>query len=275
METPGRLKGKVAIVTGAAHGLGAGLSVSLAREGARVACVDVCHDLPPCSYHMGTEEELAQVVKKIGDLGSSAIPIQCDVSKAAQVEAMVKRVKDDFGRIDILINNAAVVTLAPVADLPEEEWDLVIGVNLKGPFLCCKYVVPHMMGERAGKIVNIGSIDGREGVPGFAHYSPSKAGVHMLTDTLAKELAAYNINVNCVAPGAVSTPMLLSFLRRFTPESGLEQAYGASCQQLHLLGREVTVEDVASAVLFLVSEESRNITGYTFYVDGGHRGAGL
>ena len=271
----GRLEGKVGVVTGAAHGLGAALALSLAREGARVACVDVCHDLTPVSYPMGTEEELNEVVNQIAALGGQAIPIRCDVSKALQVETMVKRTINEFGRIDVLINNAAVVTLSPVSDLSEEAWDMVIGVNLKGPFLCCKYVVPHMIARKEGKIVNIGSIDGREGVPGFVHYCPSKAGVHMLTDTLAKELASYNINVNCVAPGAVWTPMLANFLRRFVPESGLEQAYRDSCKQLHLFGREVTAEDVAATVLFLISEEARNITGYTYYVDGGHKRAGL
>jgi NAD(P)-dependent dehydrogenase (short-subunit alcohol dehydrogenase family) len=188
---------------------------------------------------------------------------------------MVKRVMDEFGKVDILVNNAGVVAHALVTDITEEEWDLVMGVNLKGPFLCCKYVVPHMIAQKAGKIVNIGSIEGREGLMGFAHYTPSKAGLHMLTDQLAKELSLHNINVNCIAPGVVLTPMLEHFLRRSTPESGLMDAVRDLVKGGNLFGREVTTEDVNNAMLFLVSEESRNMTGYTFYVDAGHMRVGL
>ena len=199
-----RLEGKVGIVTGAAHGLGAVLALALAREGASVAAVDVCHDLPPVSYPMGTEEELNQVVQEIKALGQRTIAVKCDVSKADEVERMVKTVIDEFGKIDILVNNAGVVTFTPFVDLTEEEWNLIMDVNLKGPFHCCKYVLPHMIAQKAGKIVNVGSVDGRQGMPSrLAHYCSSKAGLHMLTDALSKEMAEHNINVNCVAPGAL------------------------------------------------------------------------
>ena len=270
-----RLEGEVGIVTGAAHGLGATLASTLAREGASVAAVDVCHDLPPVSYPMGTEEELNKVVEEIKALGRRAIAVKCDVSKASEVERMIKRVLDEFGRIDILVNNAGVVTFTPFVDLTEEEWNLIMDVNLKGPFHCCKYVLPHMIAQKAGKIVNIGSVNGREGMPGFAHYCCAKAGVHMLTDVLSLEMAEHNINVNCVAPGTIwGTPMVDWAVGRNVLE-GIDphEAYLDACKRMYTLGREQTPEDIANAMLFLVSEESRNITGYTIYVDGGHKRA--
>ena len=271
-----RVEGKVGIVTGAAHGLGAVLALALAREGASVAAVDVCHDLPPVSYSMGTGEELNKVVQEIKALGQRAIAIKCNVSKASEVEGMIKRVLDEFGRIDILVNNAGVVTFAPFVDLTEEEWNLIMDVNLKGPFLCCKYALPHMIAQKAGKIVNIGSVDGRQAMPSaLAHYCSSKAGLHMLTDALSKEMAQHNINVNCVAPGPIWTPMIEYALRVFAPDSGLkpEEAFKGVVEGMQDFVREVTLEDVANAVLFLVSEESRNITGFSIYVDGGNKRA--
>jgi NAD(P)-dependent dehydrogenase (short-subunit alcohol dehydrogenase family) len=271
-----RLEGKVAIVTGAAHGLGAVVALALAREGASVAAVDVCHDLPPVSCPMGTEDELNKVVEDIKTLGRKAIAVKCDVSKASEVERMIKRVLDEFGRVDILVNNAGVVTFAPFVELTEEEWNLIMDVNLKGPFHCCKHVIPHMIAQKAGKIVNIGSVDGRQAMPSrLAHYCSSKAGLHMFTEALSKEMAEHNINVNCVAPGPIWTPMIEYALGGAAQYSELElkEAFKGAVRGMQDFAREVTLEDVANAVLFLVSEESRNITGFTIYVDGGNKRA--
>ena len=166
------------------------------------------------------------------------------------------------------------VSFNPLADLTEEQWDFVMGVNLKGPFLCCKYVIPHMIAQKTGKIVNIGSVDGREGMPGAVHYCCSKAGVHMLTEALSKEVAQHNINVNCVAPGAIWGSSMIDWLMGYMTPEGSEpkETYLSFCQRLSTFGREQTPEDIANAMLFLVSEESRNMTGYTIYVDGGHKG---
>ena len=271
----GRVEGKVAIVTGAAAGMGTAHALALAREGADVAAVDICRSQPLTRVRGGTAGALDKLVQEIRALGRRAIAITCDVSKADEVEKMVKTVIDEFGKIDILVNNAGVVTFSLLVDLTEEEWEFVMDVNLKGAFFCCKYVVPHMIAQKAGKIVNIGSIDGREGMPGAIHYCCSKAGVHMLTDALSKEVAPYDINVNCVAPGAISRTSMIDWLMGYmTPEGGdPREAYLGFCQRLSTFGREQTPEDVANAMLFLVSEESRNITGYTIYVDGGHKGA--
>jgi len=270
----GRVAGKVAIVTGAAAGMGTAHALALAREGADVAAVDIGRDQPLSPVRGGTVTALDKLVQDIRALGRRAIAVKCDVSKADEVEKMVKTVLDEFGKIDILVNNAGVVTITPFVDLTEEEWDFVMNVNLKGTFLCCKYVVPHMIAQKAGKIVNIGSVNGRQGMLGHVHYCCSKAGVHMLTDALSKEMAEHNINVNCVAPGAVWTPMMDSALRHGAPEgTDLWEAYLDACKRMCTFGREQTPEDIANAMLFLVSEESRNITGYTIYVDGGHKRA--
>ena len=271
----GRVEGKVAIVTGAAAGMGTAHALTLAREGADVAVVDICRDQPLSPVCGGTAKALDKVVQEIRTLGRRAIAIKCDISKANEVEKLVKTVIDEFGKIDILVNNAGVVSVTPFILLTEEQWDFVMDVNLKGTFLCCKYVVPHMIEQKGGKIVNIGSVNGREGMPGNVHYCCSKAGVHMFTDVLSKEVAAFNINVNCVAPGTVwGTPMVDWVMGLMAPEGGDRwEAYLSFCQRMYTLGREQTPEDVANAMLFLVSEESRNITGYTIYVDGGHKSA--
>ena len=269
-----RLDGKVGIVTGAAHGLGATLALALAREGAAVAAVDVCHDLKPTPYPLGTEKELGQVVRQIKPLGRKALALKCDVSKDAEVKGMVAKVVDEFGKIDILVNNAGVVTVNNPLSMTEEEWDVVLDVNLKGAFLCCKYVLPHMVAQKSGKVVNISSVDAREPTLGVLAYNCSKAGLNMLTDALSKEMAQYNLNINAVAPGAMRTPMSVGAIELLGPEAKVkvEKYYGLVCEAISTFGREVTTEDVASAVLFLASEESRNITGYTIYVDGGHKG---
>jgi NAD(P)-dependent dehydrogenase (short-subunit alcohol dehydrogenase family) len=271
----GRVEGKVAVVTGAAAGLGRAHALTLAREGADVAVVDICHDQPLSPVAAGTAGALDGLVQEIRALGRRAIAIGCDVSKADEVGQMVKTVIDEFGKIDILVNNAGVVSMAQLVDLTEQAWDFVMDVNLKGTFLCCKYVIPHMIAQKAGKIVNIGSIDGREGMPGAIHYCCSKAGVHMLTDALSKEVAQHNINVNCVAPGAIWGTSMIDWLMKYVTPEGADpkEAYLGFCQRLSTFGQEQTPEDVANAMLFLVSEESRNMTGYTIYVDGGHKGA--
>ena len=272
----GRLEGKVAIVTGAAHGMGASHAVALAKEGADVAVVDICHDIPYTQYSMGTEGERDSIVGEIRALGRRAIGVNCDVSKADEVERMVKRVVDEFGKIDILVNNAAIATGGgPLWEIGENEWDELMNVNLKGTFLCCKYVLPHMVKQQYGKIVNIGSVWGREGGVGAAPYSASKGGIHNFTHALAKDTAPYNINVNAVAPGLVRTPMWEAAETRHVTETGVaaEEIRAQWQKMLSILGREVLPQDVSNAVVFLASEEARNIDGMVIYVDGGHLAA--
>jgi len=272
-EMAGRLKDKVAIVTGAAHGLGASHALLLAKEGADVAVVDICRDLPHAQYGMGTEDEMQDVVEKIETLGRRAVGIPCDVSKGGQVEKMVEGVVEEFKKIDILVNNAAITLVAmPLWEVLEEQWDQVMDVNLKGIYLCCKYVLPHMIKQKYGKIVNIGSVWGREGGAGAGPYSASKAGVHIITHALAKDAAPYNINVNAVAPGLVRTPMQQAAERITAEAAGLtpEEVREQVIKMISIFGRAALPEDVSNAVVFLASEESRNIQGSVIYVDGGH-----
>ena len=269
----GRLEDKIAIVTGAAHGMGASHAVALAKEGADVAVVDICHDLPHTPYSLGAESERNSVVNEIQALGRQAIGIDCDVSKAGQVEKMVKRVVDKFGKIDILVNNAAIaLVVTPLWEVREEQWDQIMDVNLKGTFLCCKYVLPHMIKQHYGKIINIGSVWGREGGLGATPYSASKGGIHNLTHALAKDTAPYNINVNAVARGAVNTPMAQALGGIAAAAAGLkhDKLREQTRKTLSIFGRDVLPEDVSNAVVFLASNEARNIHGMVIYVDGGH-----
>ncbi|MBN1614262.1 MAG: SDR family oxidoreductase, partial [Deltaproteobacteria bacterium] len=258
-------------ITGAAHGLGASHALAFAREGAAVAVTDICDDLPEARYGMGKQEEMTGVVKEIQAMGGRAVGIRCDVRNAGDVEGMVQRVIDEFGKIDILVNNAGIAFVAtPLWKVTEAAWDLTVDVMLKGTFLCCKYVLPHMMEQRCGKIVNTGSI-GARGQKYNAPYSAVKAGIQVFTLAVAKDVGKYNINVNCVSPGSVYTPMMQGACRDAASVLGRaeEEFYDSVCKGCHILGRGITEVDISNAVLFLCSEEARNVNGHVLYVDGG------
>ncbi len=241
------LKGKVAIVTGGAQGIGKSIATQLALAGANVVIADVM------------EEKAKSTAEEISQSGNQAIYIGVDVASLSSVEEMVKKTLDKFGRIDILVNNAGVTRDALIMRMKEEDWDLVLDINLKGAFNCIKIVSPVMMKQKSGKIVNIASIVGINGNAGQANYSASKGGLIALTKTCAKELASRQINVNAVAPGFIQTSMT-------------ERLPGEVKEKLSSqipLGKIGKPEDVASAVLFLVSEKSSYITGEVIKVDGG------
>ena len=272
----GKAEGRVGIVTGAGHGMGAAHALALAREGANVACVDACKDSPSVPLPGAAEAELDKVVEQIRALGRMAVPIKCDVSKAHQVEAMVKSVANEFGKVDILVNNAGVCTFAPFWEITEQEWDVNLDVNLKGTWLCAKHVVPHMINQRWGRIINIGSIDGRSPAPNHAHYCASKGGVHNMTLAMAREVGVYNITVNCIAPGGIMTPMFEWTGASFGAAQGLkpEDFFDYFNKGMTIMGRQVYPEDVANVMIWLVSEGSWTLTGQVFFVDGGLKGHG-
>jgi len=241
------LRGKVAIVTGAARGIGKSIAMKLALAGANVVIADV-------------EEEMAKsAAKEISQKGSETISVMVNVSSLSSVEEMVKKTLDKFGRIDILVNNAGVTRDALVMRMKEEDWDLVLDVNLKGAFNCIKVVSPVMVKQRSGKIVNIASIVGISGNAGQANYSASKGGLIALTKTCAKEFASRQINVNAVAPGFIETSMTERLPAEVKERLSSQIPFGK-------IGKP---EDVANAVLFLVSEEAAYITGEVVKVDGG------
>ncbi len=254
------LNDAVAVVTGAARGIGRGIAQALAHEGAHV----VVADLP------SLQEELERTGALVEGEGAQTLLANCDVRDESQVSALVQTTLDRFGRIDILVNNAGVISVAPVVAMSEEDWDRVLDVNLKGTFLCSKAVAPHMMERRAGRIVNLSSRAGKRGSAGVAHYCASKFGVIGFTQALAHELGPFNVTVNAVCPGEVDTAMwrevllpALAGARGLKPEEAWERFIGEGTP----LGRPQPVEDIAQAVVFLCRAD--NITGAALNVTGG------
>jgi 3-oxoacyl-[acyl-carrier protein] reductase len=251
MET---FDGQVVMVTGGATGLGAAMVERFALLGAAVAC---CYN-----KSQSAAEALAA---KLRECGKEILLVQVDVADGAQVRAAVTAVAEHFGTpISILINNAGDnINPAPIDEMPEETWDRVIGINLKGAFLCAKYCIPAMKAARAGRVINITSISGRSGGgPGGAHYAASKGGLEAFTRALAKELAPYGVTANGIAPGVVYTPL---HERTNTPES-LERLR----QNIPLLRLGVPM-DVAGLAAFLASADASYITGEIIAVNGGLR----
>ncbi len=247
MEEGLKLSGKVALVTGAAQGIGKAIALLLARNGADIAVSDI------------NLEKAEETAKEISAIGPKAMAVKVDVANLSDVERMVEGILEKLAKIDILVNNAGITRDKLVLRMTEEDWDAVLGVNLKGTFNCTKAVLRHMAKQRSGKIVNIASVVGEMGNAGQANYSASKAGVIGLTKTIAKEYAQRGINVNAIAPGYIETPMTEAL-----PEKAKEEL--RKLIPMERLGRP---EDVAEAVLFLVSEESSYITGQVLNVNGG------
>ncbi|MBU8907047.1 3-oxoacyl-[acyl-carrier-protein] reductase [Desertibacillus haloalkaliphilus] len=242
------LSGKAALVTGASRGIGRAIALELAKNGANVAI-----------NYAGSQERAEAVVEEVKQLGVEAFAIQADVADANATQQMVKEVISAFGSLDILVNNAGITRDNLIMRMKEEDWDSVIDTNLKGVFNCSKAVTRQMMKQRSGRIVNVASVVGVLGNAGQANYVAAKAGVIGLTKTMARELANRNITVNAVAPGFIETDM--------TDELN-EDVKAEMLKQIPLakLGQP---EEVASVIRFLVSEDSRYMTGQTLHVDGG------
>ncbi len=242
------LKGKVALVTGGAQGIGRSIAKELAMAGADLALADI---------NLARVEETAAALAQ--ETGCKAIGVKMDVSNIADAEEGVKKTVDKYGRLDILVNNAGVTRDGLIMRMSDADWDLVIAINLKGTFNCIKAVTRGMLKQKSGRIVNIASVVGLMGNAGQANYSASKAGVIGLTKTTAKELASRGITVNAVAPGFIKTAMT----------DALSDEAKQNLQRLIPLGRLGEAEDVAKAVLFLASDEAAYITGQVLTVDGG------
>jgi 3-oxoacyl-[acyl-carrier protein] reductase len=260
-----KLKDKVAIVTGASRGIGEGIALCMAEAGANV--VVASRTVNEIDYMPGT---IHSVVKQIEERGGRAIPVQVDVSNEDQVKAMVDMTIEEFGQIDIIVNNAGMVlTVKPLWEVTREEWDRLISVDFTGTFLCCKHVIPHMIERQYGKIINMGSIQGRQGLRGQAAYGGCKAGIHNFTLALAKDVAPYNINVNAVGAGASRSYMIESMINTALTDQAKDAVFDMLYDNCSLLRREVTAEDIGNLCVFLGSEDSRNINGQTIYIDGG------
>jgi NAD(P)-dependent dehydrogenase (short-subunit alcohol dehydrogenase family) len=262
-----QLEGKVAIVTGGARGNGFAAAKLMAENGADIAIADICEDMNTIPYSMSTVETMNEAVAEIEKLGRKAIGIKCDIRKSADVEAMVQKVIDTFGKIDILVNNAGNSSMVAIAEMDEETWDEVLDTHLKGTYLCCHFVLPHMIEAHSGKIVSISSVGGQRGFGMGGHYCAAKHGIIGLNKSISMEVADHGINCNVVCPGTVWTPMMQGVAAYF----GME---GDDAKEQFMAGHmikdpEVSPIDIAQAVLFLVTDASRCITGNMVTVDGG------
>ena len=259
------LDGQVAVITGAASGIGRGIALRLSQEGAIVAAADL------------DAKAVEQSVQEIQAKGKRGLALLADVSVEKDVQQMVEEIRKNFGQIDILVNNAGVGTTGLIIDHTLEDWEKSMNVNLKGTFLCSRAVAKEMILRKRGRIVNISSIGGKEGEEFIGGYCASKFGVIGLTQVMAKELGRHRITVNAVCPGYIWTPMwekMAKWFKESFPSLGdrsPQEIFEARVKSVTPLRRPQTAEDIASLVAFLVSEEAKNITGQAINVDGGAR----
>ena len=249
---PGTLDGKIALVTGGASGIGRATALTFAREGAKLIIADMNEDGGQQTVHMITEN------------GGDATFVQVDVTSATEVEAMISKTVETYGRLDCSFNNAGVGTPSrvPTADYTEEQWDYVLSINLKGVWLCMKYEIPQMLKQGGGVIVNTASVAGLVGLPTSSAYVASKHGVVGITRTAALEYAKQGIRVNCVCPGYIETPM--------TERSRNDPERMALMIAKEPVGRLGKPEEIAEAVVWLCLDAASFVTGHTMTVDGGY-----
>jgi NAD(P)-dependent dehydrogenase (short-subunit alcohol dehydrogenase family) len=260
-----RLEGKVAVVTGGGSGIGEGIVMCMAREGADVAIPDI------------QEGNAQHVAREVERLGRKALGMRCDVTRAADIQGAFDRVRKELGKIDVLVNNAGMASAPgmPFTNNSEEDWDRTYAVNLKSVFLTCKAIAPHFIERKAGRIINIASIAGPLAALTMPPYSVAKGGVITFTRVIAKELAPHGITVNAICPGVLWTAFwegLAKYIADTNPAfKGMtaRQVFDKRVADIIPLKREQTPEDIGWAAVFLASEQARNITGQALNVDGG------
>lgn len=273
------IKGKTAIVTGAARGIGRAISVAFAREGANVVAADLgspaLESTADWHYSLSAENDLAQAASEISQLGAACMAVPVDVSDKASCQRLVAEAVEAFGPIDILVNNAGIIKLGSIADFAESAWDRIFAVNAKGVFLMSQAAIPHLK-QKGGVIINIASNAGKRGSAFNGPYCASKAAVIGLTQSMAAELAESSIRVNAICPGNVFTPMQFDYLVKHRlqqyPGQSYEEAFDAFVKDTVPLGRKQAPEEIAEAALYLARADS--VTGASLSVDGGN-GIGL
>lgn len=254
------LSGKNAIVTGAAGGLGAACAQRLAQAGANVVLADI------------DREKAEKVSERIARLGVKSAAVKVDVTNEEDVISLIEREIRELGNLDIMVNTAGIGMMKPLVDFTKEEISRVLDINLKGTLLCCKHALKRMIPQKSGKIVNFSSCGAKTATPGCSVYAATKAGIIAVTNTLAKEVAEHNINVNAVSPGMVRTAMWENQLAQFTGNGSVadkDKVFNSWIGGSIPLKRPQEPEDIANMVLYLCSDFGRNITGQTINVDGG------
>ncbi|RLB08178.1 MAG: 3-oxoacyl-ACP reductase [Deltaproteobacteria bacterium] len=246
-----KLEGKAAVVTGGGRGVGRAVSLAFAREGADVVV-----------NYVSNPKTAQEVVKEIEGLGRKGVAIQADVATKEGAEAVIQAAVEEFGKIDILVNNAGFTRPAMLHKMTEEEWDAVVGIHLKAPWLCIQAACKYMMEQKRGTIINVTSVAGLVGTVGQINYSAAKGGVIALTKSAARELARFGINVNCVSLGIVATDMS----EKIRTDPKLSEIYMGRI----LLRRFAEADDIAPSFVFLASDDARYITGQLLCVDGGY-----
>ncbi len=262
----GEFSGRVAFITGAAHGQGRATALAFAREGASVAAFDIARPMSYPGYPMGSADDLQSLAAACRELGAECLSFTGDVRDDAAVTSAVDATVERFGRIDVLFNNAGICAYGLAHELTEEAWDSMLDINLKGAWLVARRVIPVMIRQRSGAIINNSSVAGLRGMGRLSHYAASKWGLTGLTKSWAIELAAYGIRVNSVHPTGVNTPMNdgLAALEGLTPREIAERSAG------NLLPVPwIEPEDVAHAVLYLASDRARYMTGAPLVLDAG------
>ena len=248
-----KLRNKVALITGASQGIGAGIAEVFAEEGADVAI-----------NHLGSCEKACAVAERVRSQGRRALVVEADVSRRDQVEAMFTRVEAELGPVDALVNNAGIETIVPFLDLTDEQWSDVVNVNLRGEWICCQVFCRQAVAAgRPGSVINIGSIQAGRVLPGRTHYAPAKLAIEALTRNVSAEMGAFGIRVNCIHPGLIETPMIEWVLNHPDP-SVLAGVVGQIS-----LGRTGKPREIGTVAAFFASDEARYVTGQSIYVDGG------
>jgi SDR family mycofactocin-dependent oxidoreductase len=271
----GLLDRKVALITGAARGQGRAHAVTCARHGAEVIVTDIARQLSTVPYQMSTPDDLAETADQVKAHGKIALAVEADVRDQSAMDEVVRRGIAEFGKIDILIANAAIWSLAPFWELTEQQWEEMIGVNLTGVWKSAKAVAPHMIERQTGSIVIISSVNGVEPGENFAHYVSSKHGVIGLMKNLALELAPHGIRCNAINPGAIMTPMInnpVAWDMFAGHEGGTENDLIEGGRHYHVLKGASMLDPqvIADTALYLNSDLAAMVTGATIAVDAGH-----
>jgi NAD(P)-dependent dehydrogenase (short-subunit alcohol dehydrogenase family) len=249
----GRLEHKVALLTGAARGIGRGIALKFAREGAKVGVLDL------------NEQASQMVVEEVEAAGGEAVALTANITRVEEVEQAVHRLNEAFGSVSVLVNNAAVMPTGRLHETSPDDFDRCVQVNLRGTYLVCRAVIPDMLALGQGSIIHMASITGILGLPGLAIYSATKGALIALTRAMSTDYAPLGIRVNAVSPGTIDSPMLHNFIAEQSNPEYVRRAF----DEMHPIGRVGTIEEVANVFLFLASDEASYVTGANYAVDGG------